>query len=86
MSPQGPIETLWKQFDKDAIPSEATKLQRDAMRMAFYIGARSLWELMMVDAAQCEGEANETSMETLKAITANFAAYGESLRRQDELQ
>jgi len=73
------IQEKWEMFEKDAIPATALPSQREAMQLAFYVGAAAMEEIAMTACSPSISEDAGVEIlvgcnEELRAFAAAFDA------------
>ncbi len=62
----------WRSYEKDVVPIDASAVQREECRRAFYAGATAMFGLMMRATEPTDEDACVRNMEQLDAELAAF--------------
>lgn len=75
----GLIEREWQGFEGRVMPPEASVAQRKNMRIAFFAGATSMFNMLIRNVSQGE-EITQTDMELMDSIEGEIAAFADNMR------
>jgi hypothetical protein len=70
----GYVETLWQDFERDVLPSNAGQVQRQESRRCFYAGARALLTFL-TEGLDPDREPTEADLDKMDAISDELAAF-----------
>lgn len=76
------IEKGWKSYRTMVIPKDASAVQIEECRRAFYAGAAILWEGMMKALDPNDSDATEGDLSIMASIQAELDEFGQNFDKE----
>lgn len=69
------IEASWERVEKALIPEDAPPIQREAMRVSFFLGAHQLFKLLIIGADDNTDEVTPRDMRVLEDVNSELLEF-----------